>query len=213
MNNKLTITTVMVLMSALLFTGCSSNSSTTSKINNKINTVETPTPEPIESIFDVIDNSFFGGFAKNSAGGIDVGFAFNYHGNKIINYVNLQYDLLNAVDDPAYDEIKHTSSYSARIIGPFNPNEAAVIILSAKDTGLYCSTLSKMNMKKIEFEYNDGSKASSEVNLSFEEDEDDKNFGNHICNSVIEKGWSLPELLQEYEKNYYEIKDILDKYD
>ena len=95
-------------------------------------------------------------FFSNSAGGIEFNWKHNYIGNKKINYIQVTFELVDAIGNPVPDEIKGKSEHTFKLIGPF---EVGRPIKFNSDVLFYCDICSKITLTNVVFEYADGSKA------------------------------------------------------
>ena len=96
-------------------------------------------------------------FFSNSVGGIEFNWKHNYIGNKKINYIQVTFELVDAIGNPVRDEIKGKSEHTFKLIGPF---EAGKPITFNSDVLFYCDICSKVTLTNIVFEYADGTKAT-----------------------------------------------------
>ncbi len=114
-----------------------------------------------EDVFDTSDKPIFELYQPNSAGGLQYFWADKYIGDMTINYYILHFEMYNAVDDPAYDEIKKQSTFTVKMIGPVESGEY-LAAMSISDPDVYCETCEKLELREIELEYDDGTTATVE---------------------------------------------------
>lgn len=96
-------------------------------------------------------------FYMNSAGGIEFYWKQNYTGDKKIDYITVTYTLYDAVGNPTRDDIKHQSTLTGRLIGPFEANEP---IEFDSQVIIYCDVCSKISFDSLYLEYSDGTTAT-----------------------------------------------------
>ncbi len=94
------------------------------------------------------------GFGVNSANGINVYWSARNDSGKTIKYCDIYIDMLNRVDDPAYDEITGQSTIVLSGVGPIDPGDKLGIV----EIIGYSSVCNKITIRKLEVEYMDGTK-------------------------------------------------------
>lgn len=99
----------------------------------------------------------------NSADGLQYIWADKYTGTKTVNYYTCNYKMENSVGDPAYDDIRGSSTFSVKTVGPVN-NGDYMIDISGDDPSAYCGVCSTLYLESIELEYSDGTTDTVDYN-------------------------------------------------
>ena len=120
-------------------------------------TTTTTTAKKVESSDVFSDDRSLYLLKPNSAGGLQFLWFNKYIGEKTVNYVTVNFEMINSVDDPAYDTITGKSSFSIRAVGPLTTGGYAYAE-SRGNPVAYCETCSKLRITTIELEYADKTK-------------------------------------------------------
>lgn len=93
-------------------------------------------------------------FEKDSVNGIKVYWEAKNQTGKVVNYYTVNFRYINAVGDPAYDEITGLSTGSAKYVGPVGKNSTFLVF---SEIG-YVPLLSTLEITSIDLVYSDKTK-------------------------------------------------------
>jgi hypothetical protein len=92
------------------------------------------------------------GFTQDSVNGIKLCWQGKNNTGKKINYYTVHMKFINAVGDPAYDEITGESTYSVKYVGPVKPGENLIVYSIVG----YVPVCNKVKITTIDLEFADG---------------------------------------------------------
>ncbi|MBR6656029.1 MAG: hypothetical protein IKL20_05435 [Alistipes sp.] len=173
-------------------------------------------PASTKRVADIISITEAGLSSPNSAGGCDYYFCYQNKSKKAIKYLYWTGTVYNAVNDPAYCDIRRTATYKGKDTGPVGYGESGG---GGWDCVVYNYSADTMKLSNIRIVYMDGSStsiAAADIRRLFEEpstkvyvstyDITNKVISEHACQNRI-KIWE--ERLnnakkQKFDKGSYE---------
>lgn len=112
----------------------------------KIQNVAWPTIKPTSPI--TISNW---NWTRDSVGGVEWNFKFTNNTEKIVKYINMEWNCYNAVGDLVYDEITNKCSHSVKYTGPLQAGETSILLCNTQLFYNYSYHSSKLTKFSVEF--------------------------------------------------------------
>lgn len=117
--------------------------------NGQLTSVSWPVSKPISPI--TISNW---SWTQDHLGGVEWNFKFTNNTNKVVKYINMEWNCYNAVGDLVYDEISNKCSHSVKYTGPLSAGETSILLCNT--TLFYNYDYQSSKLTKLSVEFTDG---------------------------------------------------------